>query len=118
MIQARHETPVPRDEPGVLLGLLLIGVLVVLLLAALAVGFKPGPMRPGPSSVFADLYVMTWGFMFLGAYFFSQKTFFFRALIWFCEHFSFPPGRGMALFYFALAFILGGVGFLSGLGVI
>lgn len=56
--------------------------------------------------------------MFLVSYFYSHKTFFFRGLIWVCEHWSSPKGRGMAFFYAALALLLGGLATLSGLGLI
>ena len=56
--------------------------------------------------------------MFLASYYFSQKTFFLRGLMWICEHFSNPRGKKMAFFYFALATVLGLVLVLKGLGVI
>jgi len=61
---------------------------------------------------------MAWGVMFLASYFFEHKTFFFRALIWVCENFSRPPGRGMAFFYAALGFGLGGFAFLRGIDLV
>ncbi|WP_133125674.1 hypothetical protein [Xanthomonas prunicola] len=107
-----------ENEPGVALGLGLILILAALLLATLMSGFQTGPIRPGPSAVFLGLYLMAWGTMFLASYFYSDKTFFFRGLIWVCEHWSSPKGRGMAFFYAALALLLGGMVTLSGLGVI
>lgn len=53
--------------------------------------------------------------MFLASYYFSHKTFFLRGLMWVCEHFSYPSGRGMAFFYFCLAFFLGTVLLIQGL---
>ena len=105
------------NESGYALGSALIALLAGLLLAAVLTGDIPGPKRPGPQMVLTGLYLQTWGLMFLAAYFFSHKTFFFRGLIWVCEHFSRPRGRGMAFFYFALAFGLGSVAFARGLGV-
>ena len=105
-------------EPGYLLGFALIGLLVVLLIAALLAGVETGPVRPGPGTVLLGLYVMAWGLMFIASYFYSHKSFFFRALIWVCERFSFPASRKMALFYFALAFVLGGIATLQGLGLL
>ncbi|GGA78787.1 hypothetical protein GCM10011521_28210 [Arenimonas soli] len=100
------------------LGIGLIAVLVVLLVATLASGLEAGPIGPGPSSTFLGLYLMAWGAMFLASYYFSHKTFFLRGLIWVCEHWSSPKGRGMAFFYAALAMLLGGLAVLSGLGLI
>ncbi len=105
-------------EPGYLLGFALIGLFVVLLIAALLAGVETGLVHPGPGSVLLGLYVMAWGFMFLASYFYSHKSFFFRALIWVCEHCSVPARRKMALFYFALAFVLGGIATLQGLGLL
>ncbi|MCL2523329.1 MAG: hypothetical protein FWF17_01885 [Betaproteobacteria bacterium] len=61
------------------------------------------------------LYILAWGFMFLASYYFSHKTFFFRALIWVCEHFSCPASRKMAFFYFAIAVAIGGSSLFSGI---
>jgi hypothetical protein len=106
-----------QDEPGYALGIALIGVLVVLLFGAIDAGLEAGPIKPGLGSTLGGLYVMAWGVMFLASYYFSHKTFFFRALIWVCEHLSFPSGRIMAFFYFFIAFGLGGYAALKGLGV-
>jgi len=107
-----------KNEPGVALGVLLIALLAGLLISVLATGFHTGPLRPGTNTVLLGIYIMAWGSMFLASYFFSHKTFFLRALIWVCEHWSHPKGRGMAFFYAALALLLGFVAVLSGLGVI
>jgi hypothetical protein len=107
-----------QNEPGYLLGTVLIGILVALLIGALGAGVETGPAKPGLGSTLVGIYIMAWGVMFLASYYYSHKTFFFRALIWVCEHFSIPPGRKMALFYFSLAFGLGGVATLKGLGVL
>lgn len=108
---------VKKDEPGYVLGLSLIGILIALLFSVLATDIEPGPLKPGVGSVLLGLYVMAWGFMFLFSYYYSHKTFFLRALIWLCENMSAPKGRRMAFFYFALAFILGGLSILQGFGI-
>ena len=107
----------PAAEPGLALGLALIAVLALLLVGALVAGIEPGrPPKPGLGNVLLGVYVMAWGGMFFASYFFEHKTFFFRALIWLCEHFSHPASRKMALFYAALAIVLGGMGVLAGVG--
>jgi len=105
-------------QPGYLLGSVAIAVLVVLLVAAVNVGVEPGLDRPGLGNALLGIYIMVWGFMFLASYFYSHKSFFFRALMWVCEHLSYPATRTMALFYFALAFILGGIATLRGLNLL
>ena len=84
----------------------------------LQVDIEPGPIRPGAGSVLLGLYVLAWGFMFLASYFFSHKTFFFRGLIWVCEHLSFPASRKMAFFYFVLTLFIGGLTVLKGLALL
>ena len=108
----------PPNESGYLLGTTLIAALVVLFVAVLQVGIQSGPIRPGAGSVLLGLYILAWGFMFLASYFYSYKTFFFRGLLWFCEHLSFPASRKMAFFYFALALFIGGMGVLKGLALL
>ena len=107
-----------EHETGLVLGLSLIAILVILLFAALFSGFKPGPMEPGLNTTMLGLYIFAWGAMFLASYFFEHKTFFFRGLIWVCEHFSHPKGREMAFFYAALAMGMGGFAILRGIDVV
>ncbi len=112
-----NSTPI-KNEPGVVLGVLLIALLVGLLISVLATGFHTGPLRPGINTVLLGIYIMAWGAMFLASYFYSHKTFFFRALIWVCENWSHPKGRRMALFYAAIAILFGCVSILSGFGIV
>jgi hypothetical protein len=107
-----------KNERGLVLGIALIAVLVGLLVLVFAVEFKPGPMQKNATTVITGIYLMFWGILFLASYYFSHKCFFFRCLIWICEHFSHPSGRWMALSYFVLSFIIGGVALLTGLGLI
>ena len=107
----------PR-EPGIALGLALIALMAALVTASVMSGLKPGPLRPGWPTFITGVSLMAWGAMFLASYYFDHKTFFFRALICVCEHLSRPKGRGMAFFYAALGFGLGGLGVLVGLGLL
>ena len=106
-----------ENEAGVALGITIILVLVILLIASLFSGFKLGPVEEGSTAVFTGIYLQVWGILFLLSYYFSHKTFFLRGLIWICENFSSPRGRKMAFFYFFLAFALGTIGFLKGIGI-
>jgi len=110
--------PSRTDVPGVALGVLLIAVLAGLMIASLLSGFETGPLRPGTSTVFLGVYLMVWGLMFLASYWLSHRTFFFRALIWVCEHASYPQGRGMAFFFAALTLLAGAYVTLVGSGVV
>ena len=111
-----NESSNPK-ESGITLGVALIALMVALVAAGVTSGLKPGPLRPGWPTFITGVSMMAWGAMFLGSYYFDHKTFFFRALIWVCEHLSRPKGRRMALFYAALGFGLGGLGVLVGLGL-
>lgn len=105
-----------QNEPGYVLGFVLIGVLVALLVATFTVsGGLPRNGR-GAGNVLGGTYLITIGLMFLGSYYFSHKTFFFRGLLWICEHFSHPRGKEMAIVVFVLATVLGSIAVLEGLG--
>jgi hypothetical protein len=110
--------PTIPNEPGYVLGASLIGLLLVLFIACIAFEPSPGRLHAGFGTVLLGVYILTWGVMFLAAYYFSHKSFFLRGLIWVCEHLSHPAGRKMAFFYFALAAFLGSMGVLKGLGVV
>ena len=105
------------DKKSILLGFSLIALLASLLFGAMLAGLESGPIKVGLGSVLGGLYIMAWGIMFLLSFYFEEKTFFFRALIWVCENWSFPSGRFMAFFYFLLATTLGAICVLQGLGV-
>lgn len=107
----------PENEPGYLLSFALIGVLATLLYAAERAGIEQGPVKVGRGTVLLGLYIMAWGCVFLASYFFGHKSFFLRALVWVCEHASYPRTRKMAFFYFLLAFGLGFMALLAGLGL-
>lgn len=105
-----------RNEPGYTLSAALIGILVALSVACMF--FQPSSrFERSFATVLLGVYVVVWGFMFLASYFFSHKSLFLRGLIWFCEHLSFPSGRAMAFFYFAITLFIGGVAILRGLGL-
>ena len=106
-----------QNEKGLGLGVSIIAILVILMIAPFRFGFELGPFREGPSAILTGVYIQFWGILFLLSYYFSHKTFFFRGLIWGCENLSFPRGRKMAFFYFLLAFSLGTVALLHGLGL-
>ncbi len=106
-----------QNEKGLGLGVSIIAILVVLMITPFFFGYEPGPFRRDASTLFTGVYLQFWGVLFLLSYYFSHKTFFFRGLIWVCENFTYPRGRKMAFFYFALAFSLGSIAFLHGLGI-
>lgn len=108
---------IPQNEKGLTLGLSIIAILIILGISPLFYGFELGPVKPGPSSILTGIYLQFWGIIFLLSYFYSHKTFLFRGLIWICENFSSPRGRKMAFFYFVLAFSLGTLSLIQGLGL-
>jgi hypothetical protein len=106
-----------KNEKGLILGCGIIALLAILMLLPFHYGFELGPIEKGRTSVAIGLYLQFWGILFLLSYFYSQKTFFLRGLIWVCENFSSPKGRKMAFFYFTLAFGLGTMSLVKGLGL-
>jgi len=108
----------PKNEPGHLLSWSLIGVLVLLLWATFAAGLKSGPLGPGLGTVLLGLYVLTWGLCFLASYYYSHKSFFLRALMWYSEHVPGRASRRMSFVYFALCAGGGSVVMLIGLGIL
>jgi uncharacterized membrane protein len=107
---AKHQLP---NEAGLGLGFSLIGILIVLFIAVLST-MNPGPMKAGVGTVLLGIYLMVWGIIFIASYYYSHKTFFFRGLIWFCEKFSFPRRREMALFCGVLGVGMGGAAVILG----
>jgi hypothetical protein len=107
------------NETGLALGLGIIGVIAGLLGLCFWLGLASGPVGKGAATTVLGVYVMFWGLLFLASYYYCGKCFFFRGLMWICEHFSRPRGaRWMAMFYFGMTFLGGGWLFLVGLGVI
>jgi hypothetical protein len=109
----------PRgDEPGYLLGAVLLGILVALLAAAWVTGMsteKPAP--PGTGPVFMGLFLIALGLMFLASYFQPWRSFFLRWLLKFSMGFPALANRKMAIF-FSLLCIFTGVGAIAdGLGI-
>jgi hypothetical protein len=100
------------------LSLTLIGLYALLQFAALAAGVPRGALKPGMGTVLVGLSLIVLGCTFLASYYYSHKAFLFRALLWVCEHASYPKGRGMAFFYFFLASGLGTMAVLAGLGAL
>jgi hypothetical protein len=96
----------PKNEKGLVLGMAIIAVLIAPLFYV-----------RHPTSIFIGIYSQVWGILFLLSYFYSHKTFFFRGLIWMCEHGSIPLGRKTAFYTFALLFGIGTVFLIAGLGL-
>ena len=85
------------------LGLALVAVLVVLLLLAWGFGMsirRPAP--PGPGPVFMGIFLCTLGGLFAASYFYSERSFFLRALLGFATGFPWMNNRKMA---FLIAFL-------------
>jgi len=99
-----------NNEKGIALGFTIISLLVALLVASSFYGSDKSSQ-----SIATGVYMQCWGILFFLSYFYSYKTFFFRGLIWVCENFSYPKGRKMAFFYFALTFGLGSMSILQGI---
>lgn len=116
-LDALMSTQPKADEPGHLLGALLIGVLVVLLAAAWGLGIPRGPEPYGWDPVFMGLFLIALGLMFWASYYVAWKSFFLRWLLRFSMGTPGFKDRRTALF-FAFVCLLNGIGvILHGFGL-
>ena len=99
----------PPEERGGVLGFALICLLAFVTVATLRA-------PPATKDVVVGTYLITWGCMFIAAYFFSHKTFFLRGLLWFCTRMSCPSTPKMAFFYGFMTIGMGTVSILAGHG--
>ena len=106
-----------ENKRGLALGITIILLIVAFNIVLSILNLKPGPLEEGPATIVVGIYIQFLGILFLLSYYYSQKTFFFRWLIWICERFSYPSSRKMAFFYFGLGFILGIFAILEGFGI-
>jgi len=95
------------DEPGHLLGSLLLVVLIGPIVYRVALRLPPNPTLTG-------VYALLLGSVFLCSYFFARKSFVFRWFAWLCEHGSAPASRKMAFFYAGLLYVMGIMSILYG----
>lgn len=100
----------PREGRGGVLGFALICLLAFVTVATLRA-------PPATKDVVVGTYLITWGCMFIAAYFFSHKTFFLRGLLWFCTRMSCPSTPKMAFFYGFMTIGMGTVSILAGHGL-
>jgi hypothetical protein len=108
-----------QNRPSLLLDLLIVAVGGALLIVASRFGLEAGhPPAKGVATVLGGLYVIYLGMLFLLSYFFSDACYVFSFLCYLCEACSYPAGRRMAWFYFALSLLIGSGVLLVGFGVL
>ena len=100
---------ISRNEPGSGLGIAILFLITAPQLYALARWLLDHSYQP--SKYFAAAYILFIGTIFLVSYYIPERSFIFRAFLWFCERASAPASRKMAFFYFALC-TFSGVGLL------
>jgi hypothetical protein len=106
------------EKRGLLPGVLTILLGVVLCLVIwLSVG-NSEHLEKGWGPIWGGIYMYYIGVVFLLSYFFPNESFLFRGIMWICKHFSVPSGEKMAFFYASLAFILGTLVIMIGVGII
>ena len=109
-----------QDEPGVLLGTLLIALLAGLLGAVLWVELPTPTARGfvGQGTVLVGAYLIVWGLIFLASCFYGHKTFFLRWL--FKTGAAGRPSRAKfrAIFFFAVFTCCGIAAVLVGTGLL
>mgnify|MGYP001603056651 CR=1 FL=1 len=92
--------------------------IIAVVLGAQSGQFHTGQLLPGISTILMGISLIILGILFLISYYFSYKAFLFRLLMWLCENFSKPKGRGMAFFYSTLSIIGGLVAILRGFSIV
>jgi hypothetical protein len=104
---------------GVFIDILIILLWVVLLVMTL-INYRVTDQTEltGGLAIWGGVYINYIGLLFLLSYFSPNKSFIFRGLMWVCMHFSSPTGKKMAFFYALLAFVLGTLAILMGIGLI
>jgi hypothetical protein len=115
-MESARSTQSQAREPGYAIGVALIAFLVVP--QVLAIAGVVDVQRCGSGDIMTGIYIIGIGTMFLASYYWSHKTFVLRGFVWICEHFSHPPGRKTAFFYFALCAFVGFLALLEGFGLI
>ena len=100
-----------KEEPGILIGLVIIGLIVAYNIAAI-----PLIHNEGVGNIVVGVYIYLLGSLFLVSYFFSHKSFLFRIFMWVCIYFSWPSNKKMAFFYFGLAVAIGSLTITNDIG--
>jgi hypothetical protein len=95
-------------------GLVLLGLVG----GAWASGLSLGPVMPGQATVLLALYVMGWGVLFLLSYYFPNRSYLLKVLMWCCEHGRGLQGPWTAVLWGVFAILLGAFALLLGLGVV
>ena len=110
----RHTSRTHSDRPGIVIGICLVFLVIALLVASLI--FAPAKFQKGWETILVGIYLITWGCIFLAAYFCAYRSFFLRAILWFCERLPGLGGKKMARLWSACAFLVGASLILVGLG--
>src|SRR5262245_39771137 len=109
------------NRQGPLLGWSLIVTLVFLQIAAIVAGL-PSPGEPKESSIgllFLSAMFVLLGVSFVAAYYYPERTFFFRGLMWLSDQLHFPPRTRKFAFLLAFMCFTVGIGaLLQSLGVL
>ena len=108
-----------RVQQGAVLGWACILLLAVLQVAALLAGFPvAGQPQTGLAVTLIGATFVARGLMVLASYYFPQKTFFFRGLMWLVERSARPRSRKWAYFWVVALFVGGAIAIFRGLGVL
>ena len=102
---------------AIILDVLFIIVQSVLLLMSFLHTKDLSKLEGGLSSICLGSYVFIWGLFFLISYFYPDLNYVTKALTWFCNISRGNLGKNTPIFYFVLAFILGGIALIVGFGI-
>jgi hypothetical protein len=112
--------PTPREEPGVLLAVLLILLLAGILGVAFWLGFPNASTREfaGPGTVLGGIYLIVWALIFLASRFYAHKTFLFRWILRTSGRGQASRAKSRATFLFVVFMACGIAGVLAGTGLL
>ena len=112
--------PTPREEPGVLLAVLLILLLAGILVVAFWLGFPNTSTKgfAGAGTVLGGIYLMVWALIFLASRFYAHKTFFFRWILRTSGRGQASRAKSRATFLCVVFMACGIAGVLAGIGLL
>jgi hypothetical protein len=102
-----HMQPRSRPKQKILFDAALILMAVTLLALSMPAAEQAVSGKQADPSAYVGFYIIYLGLLFLLSYFYSHASYVLGALMWACEHFSYPRGRLMAVFYFFLSLLVG-----------
>ena len=107
-----------KNKIGDISGIIIILIMVTLFILHIINVKEFGVLEKGISTICVSIHVLLTGILFLLSYYFEEKSFLFKFLMWLCKNSVGSYGGKVAFFYFGLAILLGTMGLLYGFGIL